>query len=282
MAFDELTPAEPAKRLYAELFDRSSPEEIASTAARGIEAIVENIDRLLSDVDFLLADKRYATASFLLATAQEEVAKIFILIDTCRLDPSKYASVLRSLCKAFYSHIAKHAYNEVRRIPIIHDMGQAADRWRIAVRRWWPGSSDPQDGEPAMPHDTVFDREVPLYVDWDYWSRTWIVPRQSTNRLKFDNAHWPSELDRFRAELQTVKEAAAKGLLSAEALKTVNTIYGGTYIGDSTPMDTIHKLEEKLVASVSSKLSLSDADILKSPLVALPLYHFTTVSGDAA
>ncbi len=250
--------------------------------AGGVEASLENIDRLLSDVDFLLVDKRYATASFLLATAQEEVAKIFILIDTCRLDPSKYASVLRSLCKAFYSHIAKHAYNEVRRIPIIHDMGQAADRWRIAVRRWWPGSSDPQDGEPAMPHDTVFDREVPLYVDWDYWSRTWIVPRRSTNRLKFDNAHWPSELDRFRAELQTVKEAAAKGLLSAEALKTVNTIYGGTYIGDSTPMDTIHKLEEKLVASVSSTLSLSDADILKSPLVALPLYHFTTVSGDAA
>jgi hypothetical protein len=161
-------------------------------------------------------------------------------------------------------------------------MEQAAERWQIAIRRWWPESGNPEDAEPPLPHDTFFDRELPLYVDWDYWAKTWVVPNQSTNVLKFDNTHWPSELDRFRAELQVIKGTATKGLLSSEALTLVNSVYSGTYINQSTPNATIQRLDDELTALIAAKLDVSATDIQSSPLSALALYHFATLPPDAA
>ena len=92
-----LTPPEPSKRLYVEIFEGKSPESIASAVTDAKRAVNSNVDRILSDVDYLLADGRIATASFLLATADEEFAKIFILIDACRLDSVKDACTLKCL-----------------------------------------------------------------------------------------------------------------------------------------------------------------------------------------
>jgi len=167
-------------------------------------------------------------------------------------------------------------------MPILHGMGQAADLWRTAVRRWWPESPNPEDAEPPMPHDTVFEREVPLYVDWDYWAKRWAGPTQSTNIWRFDNAHLPSELDRLRAEFHAVKDAAAKGLLCGRALETLHDIYSSTYINESTPAATVRALEDKLVAEPSLQLAVADAEIRSSPLLAPALYHFTTFPPDAA
>src|SRR5678815_163634 len=100
-----LTPPEAGKRLYVEIFESKSPQSITAAVADGIRAVIGNVERILSDVDYLRADGRIAPASFLLATADEEFAKVFILIDACRLDPVKDACTLRCLCKAFYSHI---------------------------------------------------------------------------------------------------------------------------------------------------------------------------------
>ena len=75
--------------------------------------MIDNIERILCDINYLHADGRIAAASFFLVTADEELAKVFILIDACRLDPARHESVLRSICKAFYSHKLKYAYNAI-------------------------------------------------------------------------------------------------------------------------------------------------------------------------
>lgn len=113
----ELTPPEPAKQLYQDLFENTTVGDLARVMAEGMQALVANIDRLLSDIELLVEAKRFASASFLLATADEELAKVFILLDACRLDPAKHFSVLVRLCCAFYNHIQKHAYNEVQAPP---------------------------------------------------------------------------------------------------------------------------------------------------------------------
>src|SRR5207302_2807101 len=105
----------PSKRLYAAVFEGKPPRSIAENVADGIRTLIGNVERMLSDVDYLRADGRIASASFLLATADEEFAKVSILVDACRLNAEKYSSTLHSLCRAFYDHISKHAYNTVRR-----------------------------------------------------------------------------------------------------------------------------------------------------------------------
>ena len=154
-------PPRPADLLFRNLFERGTVGESFDLLASGILSAIANSDRLLSDCMTLADSGRYASARFLLTTAREELAKAPILADMCRLDIEKHKSVLKRLCRAFYDHIAKHAYIEVLNGPDIRSMQEAREIWRIEVRKWWP--AHPEDGEPDMPHDTYFDREFPLY-----------------------------------------------------------------------------------------------------------------------
>ncbi len=102
----------------------------------------------------------------------------------CRLDFGRYESVLRKLCQAFYDHIAKHAYVEALTFTNIKSMNDAKDVWQNAVKRWWLGSYE--DGEPDMPHETYFDREMPLYVDSGDYDQKWLLPADSGQRAHFE------------------------------------------------------------------------------------------------
>lgn len=271
------TSPKPVLRLFEEIFEDADASAIATVVADGVQALIANIDRLVSDVDCLVTQQRFASASFLLATAEEELAKVFILIDACRLDVTEHQSVQRRLCHAFYNHILKHAYNEVRRHPNINSMAEALDVWRLEVKRWWPGSPNPEDAEPALPHETFFDRETPLYVDWDYLAKRWVTPTHGTNVLKFDNKYRENDLERLRSELEDVKAAFSNGLLSATAFKVLNDVYASTYVKETTSNSVIKKREAKLVESLSGELGVSQREIITSPLVGWPLYHFTTL-----
>jgi len=276
------TSPEPSLRLFEEIFEDTDASAIAAVVADGVHALIANIDRLVSDVDCLVTQQRFASASFLLATAEEELAKVFILIDACRLDVSQHQSVQRRLCRAFYNHIFKHAYNGVRRHPNIESMAEALDLWKLEVKRWWPGSPNPEYAEPALPHDTFFDREAPLYVDWDYLAKLWVTPTHGTNALKFQKKYGEDDLESLTSELKGVKAAFSNGLLSATAFKVLNDIYASTYVKETTDNSVINKLEAKLVESLSAKLAVSQEEIIASPLVGWPLYHFTTLPEDWA
>lgn len=276
-----LTSAEPARRLYDEVFKDNAPHSITSTVASGIQAIVSNIERLLGDLEYLLEDNRVATASFVLATADEELAKMFILIDACRLDPKKHHSTLICVCRCFYNHIFKHAYNDVRRHERIDGMAKALEFWRIGVRRWWPESSDPEYAEPPMPHDTFFDREMPLYVDWDYVTKQWIVPDDGMNIYKFNTKHWPSHLDKLRGELADAQEAVRSQLLTADVLLVLNDVYSGTYVTEKTTTSQIQRMEELVTRRLVADHHVSEESVRRSPLLEWPLYHFATLGSDA-
>lgn len=174
--------------LFKNLFSEGLPDEPFEVIAAGIAASRCNAERLLSDVRYLVEAGRLSSARFLLTTAREEIAKSYILADTCRLDLEKHSSVLRGLCRAFYDHISKHAYLEVLAFPNIKSMSDAKVIWEIEVKRWW--RAEYETGEPDMPHDTYFDREFPLYIDYDDYGRCWVTPMDVVQNAYLPGDTW--------------------------------------------------------------------------------------------
>jgi hypothetical protein len=101
-------PPVPGELLYENLFIRRDDTETIETLSQGLQAVHLNAARLIKDVELLVSAERYASASFLLATADEEIAKFYILADMCRLDFSRHQSILKRLCQAFYSPCFSH------------------------------------------------------------------------------------------------------------------------------------------------------------------------------
>lgn len=111
-------PPKPGIKLFENLFLGLEYEAILKRISDGVQAVISNSVRLLEDVEILLNSERFASAGFLLATADEEMAKAYILLDMCRLDFYKHENTLKHLCRAFYEHVAKFAYNEIVRFSL--------------------------------------------------------------------------------------------------------------------------------------------------------------------
>ena len=186
MGGKQIKPPMPAKLLYENVFVRRDREGSLELLSEGLVAFAENAARLIDDAVLLVKAERYGTAAFLVATADEEMAKSYILLDACRLDFSRYESVLRSLCRAFYSHVAKHAYSKVTRFKW-HNMAHVKEVWDVETTRWW-SSPGYESGEPDMPHETYFEREMPLYVDFVDQDQKWFTPRAGTRKYVFEDA----------------------------------------------------------------------------------------------
>ena len=133
-------------RLYENLFEHGDRERTLSLIEGALEAIQTNVQRLIDVSQLMLADDRYASASFILATADEEIAKSYLLVDACRVNMGKHHGVLKGLCRAFYDHFMKHAYFRIQTDGFIDSMAQAWEFWTIEVKRWWPGSGACQRG----------------------------------------------------------------------------------------------------------------------------------------
>jgi len=109
----------PGRVLYESIFENRPVDEIVNTISSGISLLIHNARGLLADAAILNDNNRYMVASFLAVTAREEISKVHILTDACRLDFEKHASNIRNLCRAFYSHIDKFAYFKIYSCPKI-------------------------------------------------------------------------------------------------------------------------------------------------------------------
>jgi predicted nucleic acid-binding protein len=64
-------------QLYQNLFERRAPAETLDILSRGLDAVTANAGRLIEDATLLVNAQRYGSASFMLATANEEMAKSY-------------------------------------------------------------------------------------------------------------------------------------------------------------------------------------------------------------
>ena len=230
---------------------------------------------MLDDAECLVHNGRYASAKFLLVTGGEELTKVHILLDACRLDFERYESVVRALCKAFYDHIKKHAYAKVHEHPFLRTMADARKVWDLEMVRWWP-SSGPESGEPDLPHDTVFDREMPLYVDFGAGHGGWFVPNKGAWAWMFEEEYIVGEprVQQTGRVLTGLRGVSGAGLFGPDALRILNEVFRSVYISEDTPNEELDRLYESYEEQVRQLLGSDDLPF--SVVRRFPLYHFLT------
>lgn len=269
------TRPKPGKRLFETLFRGRRPEIIIRAISKGLIACFKNATRLIEDAKILIIAERFASSRFLITTADEEIAKSYILLDVCRLNLQSPTSPLQSLCHSFYDHIAKYAYNQIaNRMPSLHDMADVREIWNAETIKWWP-SAHHEDGEPDMPHDTYFIREMPLYVDFNDYGEDWYDPeKEAASRYRIVDKHSYPATEEALGRLQRTFEA---GLYAPESLAILNDNFKKSYISDKTSAEEIQRLYGKTAQQMESKRGIEKKTFFESALHEWPLYHFTTL-----
>ena len=260
--------------LYQNLFASRNGHETFVIISEGLTVLLENADRLVKDAKLLKEGGGYWSASFLGTTAREEMAKSHILVDACRLDFSRQRSVLKRLCKAFYSHIAKYAYYTVLSFPALYDMEEIKEAWNNATKRWWPSNSE--SSEPDMPHDTKYLREMPLYVDFGDWDEGWYNPQAQKGTL-FISARTYT-IDEAQQDLDLFRTTHDAGLYKPKSLSTLNDVYKKLFITEKTPMQEIDFVYEKVGQQIEKVLDIPQRKFTGSFISKWPLYHFVNTT----
>ncbi len=264
----------PWTQLFENLFVKRRGGATLEAVSGGLIVILENATRLLEDATVLDKSNRFASSQFLITTAEEEMAKSYILLDACRLDRLRYPSVLRCLCHSFYDHIAKYAYIKVIWYPSLHNMEDVKKMWEVETTKWWPSEHD-ESGEPDMPHQTYFIRETPLYVDFGDYDQRWYEPeKDAAFSYKYDGKY------RFRdaqEALERLQRTLVAGLYSPESLAILNDNFRKVYIKEDTPSERIQRLYEETAQEMETKLRIQKKEFFESALHEWPLYHFTTL-----
>jgi AbiV family abortive infection protein len=237
-------PPKPGMKLYENLFMDIKYEYTIKIISDGLFAINSNANRLIGDVELLIKSDRYSSAAFLLATTDEEMAKAYILLDMCRLDFTRHKNFLKNLCRAFYNHVLKSAYIEIVRFPVeFRDMTHVKELWDVEIKRWWP--SGYESGEPDMPHDTYFARELPLYVDFIDFDQQWHVPQHDTRKYTFDVDLGVDSLSKSRKMLKQLCNTSESGLYSPECLSSFNEVFKDHFLSDKTDTEQIKRIYRK-------------------------------------
>lgn len=259
-----------AKELFEFLFDQGDDQALERLSS-GVVAMLDNADGLIDDAAVLVEAKRYDRAEFLVATAQEEMGKAYMLLDMCRVN-FIHQHVLRPLCSSFYSHVLKHAYFDLsaNNYPGIRDLHDVQHYFRINAREWWPSS--PESGEPDMPHDTFFLREANLYVDIDTYSDTWMEPCRPSKAMRFDEALFINPLDKAREALQALRATQGAGLFQPVALSVFNNAMKRLVVCESTSMDQLLSTYEQAGSRLQADLGIAITTFQDSALNNWPLY----------
>lgn len=270
---DERTkPPLPANLLYENLFSRRDRTASLRLLSEGLFAVAENAGNLVDEAVILSGANKFARADFLVATAFEEMAKSFILLDMCRLDFEKQESSLRRLCRAFYSHVDKYAYGEVIRFGGCRDLEQAKDFFHIYLRKWWLSTNE-EYGEPDMPHQTYFTREANLYVDYIEYDGMWHVPSPGKrNKLEMDL--YELDLKNSKETLDRILFSRDNGFFVPEILDIVNDVFKSNYIKEDISNADLSRFYNKVAEGLEKNHGIPFDAFKKSIINEWPLYHF--------
>lgn len=257
--------------LYNALLDNSK-ERIIGLITDGIRELHKNAKNLLDDVVVLSEHERFTSSDFLLFTAAEELAKIYILIDMLRLDFRKKAR-LKRLCKAFYSHLLKSVYFKIISFPLpIRDMKRLQEIAEVEKQEYWP-EYDYESGEPDMINLELLRRETSLYVDFDEYAGFWISPSPGISKANIKSGDSTGYHEETRAIFKRIDKALNEGCFDTDCLTNFHDVFSRREIGIGMPMNEISKIYKRFVTEVE-KAGIKTAGKIewKNPLLDWPIY----------
>ena len=265
------TPPKASGVLFEFLFGGNETEAFGQLS-EGIVVTLGNAQRLIDDATVLVEAKRFERASFLIATAEEEMGKIYILLDMCRVDLARRQDVLHHLCGCFYSHIIKHVYLDlsVNEYAGIRELSEVKRYFRVGAQKWWP--SDPESGEPDMPHDMYFEREANLYVDVDSYADIWTTPGSPAMNMRFHDSFLPSPLNTARDTLAKLRAKQNLELFQTEALQIFNEAMKGLRVDERTTRAELFAAYTRAGENLELTLGVSSGDFTASELYNWPMY----------
>ena len=157
--------------------------------SEGIPLIAQNAVSLNETAYRLYQEKEFRASEIIRGFAEEEAAKVLILIDfvRCPLNPERRAETL----KRFYSHVAKRIYAMTCSYPRISSFKELCELVRMECRPYYLDGPNWVDW--IFPNSITADREQTLYVDYvqditdeagDYYWRVPAVPPPSPWRYE--------------------------------------------------------------------------------------------------
>ena len=237
------------KQLYEAIFENNSDEAIIEILSDGIKACYESAKRLRDDARKLIETKSFSTAGFLIATADEEIAKIYILMDMARLKFSKHESILRRLCKAFYDHLDKHIYFQIG-LESWSNIAEIIERIKIERSNDYYEIDDYDFDThevlgPPIPNQAVTRREWRLYVDYSKIAKIWTKP--ILEQRSFITSLVTEELRDTESLLQLLDDAYAISLFDKDCLVILHEEFSKLLINANTTNEQIEQVLQKII-----------------------------------
>jgi AbiV family abortive infection protein len=258
----------PDRKLFENIFLNGGTGEIIHLLSDGIDAVINNAKNLYDDAQLMFKNSRWTSWRFLLTTANEEMAKSYILLDACRLDFSRHHSVLKRLCYAFYDHVSKYAYGNILNSKDAYSLQDAKIEWQDSTTRW------ALDDDAQTIHETYFLREAPLYVDFLDYDQIWSTPLSLVSEYNYSMG---SGIPDFQAALERLKMTQQAGLFSSNTLNLINENFKKHYFSETTSDDVLINLHKKTAKQIETKTGISATTYQESSLYTIPLYHFLTM-----
>jgi len=191
-------------------------------------------------------------AKVLKSFAEEEAAKVLILMDAVRCPPKLVASRLKVIIGWFYDHLARLIYAEAASWKPMHlaQLREYVDRERRG--HYLEGYA----GEYIMPNWAVYSRESGLYADVEAsqdGELQWSSPRQPYEPVDFQlfRSYMPPAL--------RVAEAMRElGLFTCAGLKATSDIWGALEYRDKEDHHEGGKLTEALLRRLHAEGLMAD------------------------
>lgn len=196
--------------------------------AEGLELLADNAARLDQDARTLGDDGRHQGAGILRGLADEEAAKVLILLDLARVGWNDSAAVAACM-RNFYNHLARGLY--VRAY-----FGRPADlaevREHVDFLRQQYYLDGPMDVDFIFGNEVNAEREGWMYVDYvtdEHGEGHWVSP---ANRAEI-YSEFSSPATPPSAIIEMVAAMRAIGLLTSDGLDAIRATWDGEAVDDS-------------------------------------------------
>jgi hypothetical protein len=221
-----------------------APKERLVFIAEGLPIILESAQGFWNAVEHL--DQRPREAAVLEGFAEEEAAKILILMDIVRCPPGLVASKIGHLVDRFYDHLARLLYATAQTWKPMHT-SQLRDYVDEQRRAYY---LEGDYGEWITPNWIIARRESTLYADIEAYEDgipNWSRP--TANSYRFGR--------RKPVALQVAESLSMVGAYNLKGLQIASDIWGAMEFKDSeSPQDserlTLRFLEELITEKLPS------------------------------
>lgn len=233
----------------AQFSDRRLFEEVSE----GISQIVKNAVDLEDAASCLIQNKHHRTGEILSSFAEEEAAKVLLLIDVVRCPRDQSDAQGRTL-GYFHSHFAKRIYSKLCswHFAGFEDMCEAIER---ECQEFY--LDGPNDVDWIFPNSLSIEREKEIYVDYvkdvttEEGPRFWNCPRPSGAFLGMHVL--PQSIEVARALYKI-------GATTPDGLAVVADVWRKFVAGPQTTMTELTRAKNRMLERLSDEGLLHDED----------------------